>query len=345
MVALIVWMATGDIRVARDQAPPEPAEEGQGLTRVEVQALQAQDYQPTLKLQGQLQPWQTVEVSARASGTVEQLVVELGQRVSKGQPLLRLSTDGRNTVVERWQAAIRKLDADLAAARQLKTRNLAAENEVLGLQSELAAARAERTAAQLTVQHLQPRAPFDALVNGRMVDEGALVQVGTPLFELVQINRLKATGQVPQQRVHNVEPGQPVSVVLLDGTRLTGKVSFVASAADPATRSFALEVEVENPELKRVAGGSANLNVQLPQQTAIFISPAYLSLDDSGRPGVKYVNAENRVEFRTVRLLSVSDQGAWVAGLPARVRLITRGAGFVTSGEQVEPVERSGQRD
>ncbi|MDX5388686.1 MAG: efflux RND transporter periplasmic adaptor subunit, partial [Marinobacter sp.] len=77
---------------------------------------------------------------------------------------------------------------------------------------------------------------------------------------------------------------------------------------------------------------------------AIFISPAYLSLDDDGRPGVKYVDDSNAVVFRNVQLLSVSTNGAWVSGLPEQIRLITRGGGFVAEGEQVEPVDRSDQR-
>lgn len=350
IVLLVIWMAAGEVKVASDEAPEEPASEQVAITRVEVTPVSARTYQPALKLQGQLEPWQSVQVSARVDGTVEQLNVQLGgQQVKAGTVLATLSTDGRDTVVQRWQASIRKLEADLAAARKLRSSNLAAETEILRLQSELAAARAELAAAELVLNHLKPIAPFDATVNRREVDEGSLVQVGTPpLFELVQIDRLKATGQIPpQQSAALVQPGgQAVDIQLLDGSRLAGVVSFVASAANSDTRSFAVEVVVENPELKRAAGGSASLSIQLPEQQATFISPAYLGgLDDDGRPGVKYVDADNRVVFETVRLLSVSTDGAWVAGLPPEIRLISRGgAGFVSPGEQVRPVDTSDQR-
>ncbi|GHD44221.1 membrane fusion protein, multidrug efflux system [Marinobacter persicus] len=344
ILALVLWLATGDIHQARDQAPAEPEAAAVELPRVQVQSLEARVYQPTIRLQGQLQPWRTVDISARASGTVEQLHVSLGQTVEAGERLLTLSTDGRDTVVERWQASVRKLEADLAAARRLRTNNLAAENEILGLQSDLSAARAELTAARLTLEHLQPEAPFTGTINRRDVDPGTLVQVGSPLFELVQIERLKATAQVPQQQVRRVALGQAVDVRLLDGRQLAGEVRFVASAADPQTRSFELEVVVDNPEGLRVAGGSASLRILLPEQPATFISPAFLALDEQGRPGVKHVNADNRVVFTQVNLLSVGTDGAWVTGLPDEIRLITRGAGFVAEGERVEPVESGGQR-
>ncbi len=181
IVLLVIWMAAGEVKVASDEAPEEPASEQVAITRVEVTPVSARTYQPALKLQGQLEPWQSVQVSARVDGTVEQLNVQLGgQQVKAGTVLATLSTDGRDTVVQRWQASIRKLEADLAAARKLRSSNLAAETEILRLQSELAAARAELAAAELVLNHLKPIAPFDATVNRREVDEGSLVQVGTP---------------------------------------------------------------------------------------------------------------------------------------------------------------------
>ncbi|PSF04716.1 efflux RND transporter periplasmic adaptor subunit [Marinobacter fuscus] len=344
VVVLVIWMMTGEVKVASTEVPEVPEAEEKAPTRVEVTTLTAQTYQPELKLQGQLEPWQSVQVSARVAGTVESLGVQLGQEVKAGKVLATLSLDGRDAVVSRWQASIRKLEADLSAARKLRARNLTAETDILRLESELAAARAELASARLAVAHLEPEAPFDGVVNRRDVEPGSLVQVGSPMFELVQIDRLKASGQVPQQSVARVQPGQAVNIELLDGTRLAGVVSFVASAANPETRSFAVEVVVENPDRLRAAGGTANLGIRLPEQKAQFISPAYLSLDDTGRPGVKFVNGQDKVEFASVSLLSVSTEGAWVAGLPDEVRLITRGAGFVASGEQVLPVDVSDQR-
>src|SRR5690554_8217050 len=97
---------------------------------------------------------------------------------------------------------------------------------------------------------------------------------------------------------------------------MAGVVSFVASAADPETRSFAVEVLVENPDLLRAAGGTATLNIRLPEQRAQFISPAYLGLDEDGGPGGRYVNGQDEVTFRRVNCLGGNTTGAGVRGLP-----------------------------
>ncbi len=344
VIGLVLWMASGEVKVAQQDAPEMKEPPAPERTRVEVETLAARLYEPGLMLQGQLEPWRTVPISAGVSGTVEELMVRQGERVAQGQTLLRLSDDGRQAGVERWQSQIRKLEADLAAAQRLGASNLASQSDILGLQSELAGARAELATVRKATRDLTPTAPFDAVVNRRHVDLGSLVQQGTALLDLVQVDRLKATGQVPQQSVNQVEEGQKVMVRLLDGGSLEGEVTFVASAADPDTRSFAVEVTVENPELKRVAGGSATLRIALPETRATFISPAYLSLGDDGRPGVRYVNDRDEVVFRTVRLLNVTTDGAWVSGLPDEIRLITRGGGFVAIGQEVEPVDRDSNR-
>jgi multidrug efflux system membrane fusion protein len=344
VIALVIWMATGEVKVASDEAP-ERQDSGDGQpTTVQVETLTARLHEPGLMLQGQLEPWSSVMLSAQVPGRVESLAVGLGEQVREGQTLLTIADEGRSAAVLRWQSRVRKLEADLAAARRLRASNLAAESEVLALESELAAANAELTSARQAISHLTPEAPFDGTINRKSVDTGDLVQVGSPLFQLVRVDRLKATAQIPQQSVGDVATGQAVRVDLLDGSRLSGIVTFVASAASPETRSFAVEIAVENPDRKRVAGGSASLRVALPEVKAMFISPAYLSLGDDGRPGVKYVNSENRVEFGEVKLLSVSTDGAWVTGLPDEIRLITRGGGFVSTGEQVVPVDASENR-
>jgi multidrug efflux system membrane fusion protein len=343
-IALVVWMATGDVRVAEKEAPAVQQVDEKLLPAVQVELRETRLYQPNLLLQGQIEPWQSVSIAARVSGTVESINVTLGDQVAVGDIMARLSEDGRQTAVSRWQSRLQKVEADLAAARRLRKRDLASESEILTLQSELATAKAELAEAQLVIDHLTPRAPFAGTINQKSVDEGDLVQVGSPMFELVRIDRLKAVGQVPQQSVSQVEAGQSVNIETIAGETLRGEVRFVASAANAQTRSFAVEIAVDNPDRKRVAGGSATLRIALPEVQAMFVSPAFLSLGDDGRPGVRHVDDSNEVVFTTVSLLSITTEGAWVAGLPSEIRLITRGAGFVSLGQKVRPVSADTER-
>lgn len=338
LVGLVVWLATGDIRSSDEQAPEQQDADDGGLAKVQVDLREASTFRPSIRLQGQVEPWRQLEVTARLSGEVEELSVELGQSVSRGDRLLMLSEDERPAAVAGARARVRQLEADLTAANRLRSDRLVSESEQLRLESELAAARAELRQATLALEHLEPTAPFDGIINARHVETGRFVQAGEPLFELVQVDLLKVTGFVPQQQAGQLAPGQEVIVSLLDGRELAGKLTFVASAADPQTRSFRVEARVDNPEGYRIAGGSASVRIQQPPRQALYLSPALLSLGPDGRPGILHVNDKDTVAFSEVDLLSISTDGAWVSGVRFPVRLITRGGGFVAHGQKVRPV-------
>lgn len=338
LVALVIWMASGDVRMARSDGGERETGAEAELPAVQYENRVAVMFQPDVRLQGQLEPWRQVDVSARLSGTVESLEVRLGQAVARGDVLLTLSEDERPAALARSRARVAQLEADLAATRRLRSENLASESERLRLESELAAARAEQQQSQLAMGHLRPVAPFAGIVNHRHVDLGRFVQAGEPLLELVQIDVLKATGFVPQQVAGRVHEGQRVLVDTLSGQQLEGELTFVASSADRDTRSFRVEARVDNPEKQRVSGGSVSLRIQLEQQQAHFLSPALLSLGDDGRPGVLVIDTDDRVRLVPVALLSIRNDGAWVEGLPSPVRIVTRGGGFLSHGQTVNPV-------
>jgi multidrug efflux system membrane fusion protein len=338
LVALVIWLATGDIRSAQDRVPDTPPEQAADLPLVEVDLRQALTYRPAVRLQGQMEPWRRLEVRARIGGVVEELAVSLGDEVSEDDALLTLSEDDRPAAVAGARARVRQLEADLAAANRLRSQRLVSETEQMRLESELASARAQLRQASLAMTYLEPTAPFDGVVNTRHVEPGTLVQAGEPLFEIVQVERLKVTGFVPQNQAGRVAPGQRVVVSTLDGRELDGELTFVASAADPETRSFRIEARVANPEGYRIAGGSASISIEQPPVEALFLSPALLTLGADGRPGVLHVTDDDTVAFSRASLLSVGTEGAWVSGINFPVRLITRGGGFVARGQKVRTV-------
>ena len=337
-LGLAIWLASGDVRQSRESMDDPFEDQADQSARVEVGRREAIPYQPEVVVQGQLEAWQAVTLMAQVAGTVEALPAPLGASVSNGDTLVRLSEESRREALEQARAELERAEADLSGASRLRGENLASQSEYLARKADVAAARARLREARIALEDTTPKAPFDGVVNRHVVDPGDEVRPGDPLVELVQTGRLKATGRVPQQKAGHLEPGQPVRVVLLDGRQLTGRLTFVASAAHPETRSFRIEAELDNPRRMRVAGATATLRIGLEPLLATRLSPAHLNLDEHGKLGVKHVGRNNQVRFSRVQLLSTDNDGAWVSGLPLRVRLITRGAGFVRRGESVVPV-------
>lgn len=335
VLVLLLWLLSGERFAARDEATADQPAAAAELPRVEVQWLQAEPMQRQHVVQGQIEAWRRVELRAQVSGSVQRLDQDKGNRVAAEQLLLSLSPDDRPAQVARSEADVRQRESDVSAAKRLRERSLISANELMRLESELAKARAELDSARLQLRNTRIVAPFAGIYDQRQVELGDFVQPGQSLLTLVDIDRLKVSAQIAQQQVTQLQLGQPVKVELLDGRTLEGELHFIAAAADPGSRSFRIEVKVDNPAGLRLAGASATLHIQTGEALAHRLSPALLSLDQTGRHGVKWVNQEQRVEFTQVQLISVDNQGAWVSGLPPKVALITLGQGFVEPGQQV----------
>jgi multidrug efflux system membrane fusion protein len=123
---------------------------------------------------------------------------------------------------------------------------------------------------------------------------------------------------------------------------MSGKLRFIATKADPLTRTFRVELRVPNTKRLLRDGLTAELCIAVETVSAHFVSPALLTLDDGGVIGLKTVNAEGVVEFHPVRIFSAGATGVWLAGLPENVRAITVGQEFVRPGERVTAVAEAG---
>ena len=333
-LALLVWLFSGDLRSSRDTAPDAKATQVEPM-KVAARESQARPYHRQVVLQGQIEPWQSVDLRAQIDATVEALPLDRGARVRKGDRLLHLSENDRRSRLQQARAQLAYSRSQLAAGQSLRRQGLNAETELLRLKSELASAEQALRSAELELEHTRPLAPFAGVLDQLEVDPGDYLAVGQVWGKLVNTDVLRVRAQAPQQQVEQLALGQSVSVILLDQRRLQGTVSHIAQEANSATRSYTVEVRVENPQRLRVAGASATLRIETGSVAAHKVSTALLTLDSTGALGVLSLDDAERVQFMPVELISTGTDGSWVSGLPDRIRLITLGGGFVSPGEQV----------
>jgi len=335
---LLLWLALGDIEGFRDTPPAGEAMEDAALTRVEVTLRDARAYAPQVVLQGQLEAYRELELRTRQAGYVSALPVALGERVRQGETLLALDRGALPARLEQAQAQLALARSELAGGEQLRQRELISTPDYLRLQGGVSRALAEVATLRRQLDDTRPEAPFDGVLDRLDVELGDLVQVGEAWGRLIDDSRLTATAAAPQRDALSLTPGLPVTLQLLDGSRLTGELSHVASRADESTRSFAVEATLANPEGRRLAGASATLIIRLPERQVHRLSPALLELDASGDLAVKHLDEADRVVLTPVELVSADADIARVSGLPERIRLITLGGGFVEAGERVAAV-------
>lgn len=273
LLALLAWLALGDLQRFQTRAPAdEPAPEPAPI-RVEYRHSQATPHFPRLQVQGQLRPFREVELRTRREGRVAELPVAVGTRVAAGDTLLALAQDALAAQLERTEDELALARAELAGAEQLRQRELISRTEQLGLQAGVSRAAAEVAELRRALDDTRPAAPFDGVLDRLDAELGDILQPGEAYGRLVDDSRLIASAWVAQRDARHLAPGLPAEVRLLDGETLTGELTHVASRADDATRTFYLEVTLDDPRGLRLAGASTSLTITLPPREVHALSP------------------------------------------------------------------------
>jgi len=269
-------------------AEPGPAPAGSaGPQTVEVVTVVAKPLDATLKLPAELAPDESVAIYPRVSGFLDEITVDRGSKVKKGQLLARLSAP--ELAAQRAEA-----EAKVAAAKstfdRLKTAS-ATPGAVAGHDLEVAEAayKAEQSrldALRALESYLTVRAPFDGVVTTRNVHPGALVGPPTgpnvpPMLQVEKIDHLRVTVAVPEADAAAVAAGTPASftVSTFPGQKFTGKVARVAHEIDPKTRTMAVELDFDNTAGKELVPG-AYAEVAWPvhrDAPSLFVPPSAIA--------------------------------------------------------------------
>ncbi len=335
-ILLVGWMGSGYI------LPSEPEEElaEQTETRavtVAVMPSVAQDVQLVLTAEGQSVPDRATQIAAKATGQIEAVLVSRGDLVVAGQELGRVDAETIDAQLLQAQTQLDQATRDLDNALALQQRGVATEDRVTQARASKAAAEAAVTAAQEQRDNTVIRAPFAGRLNEFTLDEGEFVENGDVVAEVLDNDPLTVVIQVPQVALSRLKADQMAEVQFITGETRTGKVGFIGSNADQQTRTFRVEVQVDNLESVMPAGLSARVAIPTGEARGHFISPAILSLGVNGDLGIKTVTEGNVVAFQEVSIVRAQTDGVWVTGLPEEADIITVGQGFVNAGDVVDP--------
>ena len=277
----------------RGNAPAQPPEKAApaGPPTVEVVTVVEQPLSVTLSLPGELTPYQAVALYSRVTGFVKSITVDRGSRVRAGEQLATLEAPElaaqRSEAQSKLQgaqaqlAAIRaKADASTSTYEKLKaasaTPGVVAGNDLVLAQKTVEADQSQISAASQNVEaarqalesvsdmegYLRITAPFSGVVTERNVHPGALVGptggpgTALPIVRIVDSNRLRLVIPVPEAYTAGVTSGTSLtfSVAAYPGQMFTGIVSRISQAVDVATRTMAVELDVNNADGRLAPG-------------------------------------------------------------------------------------------
>jgi multidrug efflux system membrane fusion protein len=343
-VVVGIWLLSGQFGDAGEQsATLASVASADKPTRssVRVRTQSAEEVQRTIVVNGKTAPARIVELSAETDGRVEYIGADRGSNVDRGTPIVRLDERDRSARLAQAEATVKQREVEFEGREKLKTKSYVSEAQLHEAIAALEAARTELKRAQLDLSYMTVRAPFDGALQSRIVEEGDFVKLGDPVATFVDNRTVIVSANLSEFDAHYVNVGDAAEARLATGDTVRGKIRYVAPVADEATRTFEVELEIDNSNGQLRAGGTAELRIPAERVLAHRVSPSLLTLDDAGNVGIKIINDAGNVEFVIADIALASGDGVWIAGLPPTATIITVGQGFVASGSIVNAVPES----
>jgi len=310
--------------------------------RVEARVFTASDRQSSLVVRGRTQVDKKVSVLARTTGIVEQADFDEGDTVKVGDLLCRLDMRDRKTRLAQARAQLISSKRDYEAARKLHKRKFASSAKMASDRARYDAALAAVDQIELEISYTNIKAPISGIITDFQGEKGSFLQAGKPCAVISVFNPLLVVVQVAEREISQLSLDQPATARLVTGEKITGKVSYISPTADVATRTFKVEISVNNDANKLRDGITAEVSLPLALQKAHLLPASIIGLDDDGRIGVRTIVDGNKVKFMPVKLVGKTRKGTWVQGLPDKVTIIVAGQDYVLDGQKVDVVFTTG---
>lgn len=327
---------------------------------VRVVQLQAQGSLSEDHFSGQVEPRIQANLSFQVNGKLLARQVNVGDRVTKGQVLARLDPQDLNLAVQAAQAQFdaaqlehAQLKTELERANTLKQQNFISQAELDRRQLALdaAASRLTQAKAQLGNQSNQKqygdlRAPGDGVISKVYSEVGQVVPAGQPVVQWANQNEVQVAMAVPESRVAELRVGQLAQVVLWsDQKSLQAKVREVSPLADPMTRTFAVFLDLNDPERLSRFGMSATVTLARDGQEGVFKLPiAALVAQPTGAFVWVFDEAQGMVSKRMIQPVDVSESSFLVKqGLNNGEWVVIAGTHVLNEGQKVRRFVEPGE--
>ncbi|MFT2112297.1 efflux RND transporter periplasmic adaptor subunit [Marinomonas sp. 2405UD68-3] len=342
----VLWMVSGGngITVAQADTPETQstetdinaiASETKTIKKVQAKTLMASNIAANLNLSGTTHASDTLKLLSGIAGKVSNIYFDKGDFVEKGSVILKIDTRSLQSDIVQAKTLLDQKSLELTGAKQLVSQKLTSAVALASAKTEVAQAKANLKRLQIELENASLIAPFSGILNTLDVTETQLLQAGASVGELVAIDPLIISTNVPQKEASKISLGVNATISI-NGEQIAGNINYINSVADTGTRSINVEVEVPNANNRIPAGITTEVMLSLSEQMAHGFSPALLTLDDNGHTAIKTLDIDNKVTLSPVTIIKSTRENVWVTGLPKNINIITVGQGFTEVGDIVD---------
>ena len=333
-----------------DEMESSEPEELIKMVNVETEVLSSEPFNSFLRLVGTVETSDDVQLSAEVSGKVLMHVVSEGQKVQKGQTILRIDDAKLSQEVARLEAVVAQYETTWKRVQTLyEEENIGSEIDYLNAKYAYEQNKSALSSLSVDLENTEIIAPFTGVVETIFVEEGEMVAPGMPAIRLIGANQFVISAGVPARYANVVELGDRVDVWFDTQVQdtLAGTIVYVANSIDPSNRTFKIDIRLPSGKTYYKVDMIANLRLNtLSLNQAVVVSEEFVYSKGEGYVMyVKGTNSEGKdiaLERKVELGPSFKTEVVISRGLSPGDEIITIGSAFLNDRVRINVVNSTG---
>jgi len=309
------------------------------LPLIQVKDIIPESFSEKFKVIGTVKPYESAKLSSEEGGVITWLSKDKGDRVYKGEVIVRLKKDVDNAVYQQAVAQYNLAKDNFDRADRLYKENVATERDYMNakLNLDIAMKSIDLYKVRLTKGYIT--SPISGVVDAKFMNRGEMTGPGSPIISIVNISRVKVSVGIPERYMNSVKPGQSVDISfdVYPNEQFTGYINYISPTINTNNRTFEIEVLLNNQNGKLKPEMSANITITKETLDDAIVLQQDLIVDNGDEQFVFVLENNEIAKKRTVKLGGRNGNNVLIAeGLNAGDKLIVVGFQALTDGDKVQ---------
>ncbi len=343
IIAFGVWMfpafKTGaNIKATNKQSVT--AKQQEKYMSVDVIKVMAEDIEETISINGQTVASKIVDIKARTQGKIVKIYKSKGNNVSKGDIIAKIDIADRNSKLTQAKSILTQRQSEYEVAKGLKDKGFSSKVKLTAAKAALETAKANLDSIKLDISYTNIKAPFDGILENSNIEVGSYVKKGDMVAKIIDINPIDVSIFIPEKDIDKITSKNSAIVELSNGLKFKAMVNYISKFANERTRTFRVDVRIENTKNKIPSGMTAKVIFDIANQKAHRLPLSSLTLSDSGIVGVKIAkNIDDKgrgaAKFIPVKIVKETGDYIWVQGLNDGDLVVITGQDFIADSSKI----------
>ncbi len=274
VLALIIWKLQSNKKNSAERTA-KVKEQTSGAVPVQVAQAGLTTFEQDFSANGNFDAVSKVEFSSEVAGRITRLYVDNGSIVHPGMVLARIDNDIVNADLQTARNNLNQTKTDFDRYTKALATGGVTQKQVDDARLQYENSQARYKQVSKNIANTTIKSPINGIINSNNVNVGTYLSLGTKMFQIVDISKLKLVVNVPESQVVNLKMNDRVEVTanVYPEAKYYGKITFIAAAGD-ATLNYPVEIEVNNVKGKQLrAGMYGTANFSLPKQQPALLIP------------------------------------------------------------------------